>query len=74
MFALGLRFPAGVSSRLLRVSVADEEAASALESRLLAVSGVVEARVIAGEATAYLKVDRRRLDQAALDAISAGAA
>ena len=74
LLALGQRFPAGVSSRLLRVSVADEEAASALESRLRAVPGVVEARVIAAEATAYLKVDRRRLDQAALDAISAGAA
>jgi MFS family permease len=70
----GMRFPAGISSRLLHVEIADESAARTLEARLQSVPGVVEARVIVEDETAYLKVDRRRLDEAALGAIAAGAA
>ena len=39
------------------------------EQELEAVEGVEEAIIIASEETAYLKVDKSRLDQAALDAI-----
>jgi len=72
--AAGMRFPVSVSSRLMHVEVTDDVAAHALERRLLDIPGVLEATVIAADATAYLKVDRRRLDEAALGAISAGAA
>lgn len=71
---LGMNFPAGISSRLLHVRIADESAARTLEERFQSVPGVVEARVIVEDETAYLKVDRRRIDEAALGAIAAGAA
>ncbi len=74
LVARGMRFPGSVSSRLIHVDVVDDGAAMVMEQRLRDVPGVVEARVIAADATAYLKVDRRRLDEAALGAISAGAA
>jgi hypothetical protein len=72
--ALGTRFPASVSTRLMSVGEMDEPAARLIEQRLRAVPGVLEAAVVAGDGTAYLKVDRRRLDEGALDEIAAHAA
>jgi len=69
--ALGMRFPGSVSARLVRVGTMVDSAAQAMEDRLRAVPGVVEAKVVAAEGTAYLKVDRRRLDESALDEIAA---
>jgi predicted MFS family arabinose efflux permease len=71
LLASGMRDPGRRSSRLLRVEVADERAADALAMRLGQVPGVVEAVVIAADGVAYLKVDKHRLDEAALDAICA---
>ncbi len=42
-----------------------------LADRLLAIAGVAEAVVVAEDGIAYLKVDRKRLDQEALRAFSA---
>jgi len=72
--ALGTRFPGSLSTRLMRVGEMDETAARLIEQRLRAVPGVLEAAVVAGDGTAYLKVDRRRLDEGALDEIAARAA
>ncbi|MEN8174799.1 MAG: MFS transporter [Pseudomonadota bacterium] len=71
---LGMRFPVGVSTRRVAVDAADLKAAEAVRTRLLAVPGVLEATVMFDEGAAYLKVDRKRLDEGALGAISAGAA
>ena len=42
-----------------------------LARRLLSIAGVAEAVVVADDGIAYLKVDRKRLDQEALRAFSA---
>ena len=72
--AVGMRFPGSLSAQLVHLEVTDEAAARALEARLLALPGVVEAKVVAEDRTGYLKVDRRHFDPSALDAIRAGAA
>ena len=72
--ALGMRFPGSLSARLIYLPVPDDAAARQLEERLKAVPGVVEAKVVAEEGAGYLKVDTKRLDQSALDAITASPA
>ncbi|MGI9336119.1 MAG: MFS transporter [Gammaproteobacteria bacterium] len=72
--AFGMRNPPPLSIRLLNLGAVTPGQESALEQRLKAVVGVVEASVIAEDGMAYLKVDRRRLDHAALRAFSAAAA
>jgi MFS family permease len=69
--ALGMRRPGSYSSRLVNLSHGELGALPDLGERLRAVPGVVEAVVVADEGVAYLKVDRSRLDEAALDAIVA---
>jgi predicted RNase H-like nuclease (RuvC/YqgF family) len=56
---------------MLRVGRVDEARARALTEALLAVPGVAEAVVVAEDRTAYLKVDRKRLDRDALMAYAA---
>lgn len=68
VFALGMRPPAHLTSRLLKVEVGDDVQARLLGERLTGVRGVAEAVVLADEGIAYLKVDRRDLDEAALRA------
>ena len=55
-------------TRLVRVGELDAAGAGELSGRLLGVVGVSEAVVVAEEGVAYLKVDRRRLDESALRA------
>ena len=69
--ALGMRKPGQYASRLLNLGSMEQELAGELAGRLRSVSGVVEAVVVADEGVAYLKVDRERLDAAALDEIVA---
>ncbi len=69
--AAGMRTPSYLSSRLLRVDVADPEAARRLAQRITAVPGVAEAVVIAEDGVAYLKVDPQALDEEALGALAA---
>ncbi|HRX71409.1 MAG: MFS transporter [Candidatus Competibacteraceae bacterium] len=58
--------PRHLSNRLLNIGACDEVEARHLAARLSQVPGVAEAVVIAAEGVAYLKVDRRILDEAAL--------
>ena len=71
LLALGMRKPGRYTSRLLNLGRMEKGLAGELAGRLRAVSGVVEAVVVADEGVAYLKVDREKLDAAALDEIVA---
>lgn len=71
--ASGMRAPPAVKSLMFHVAVPDAAAARRIEQRLAAVAGVVEVLVLAEEGAAYLKVDRRALDEAALERVIASA-
>lgn len=73
-FALTMRNPQTLSSHLVRLDPISEEEAPRVAAKLLTIPGVAEAVVIAEERVAYLKVDRKRLDQQALRAFSAAEA
>lgn len=73
LIAWTMRPPRYLSSYLLNVGELDEAEARLLTVRLSAVPGVAEAVVVAAEGVAYLKVDRRTLDEAALRACAAAA-
>ncbi len=64
--------PSYLSGHMLRVGEMDPAEAEALRERLLAIPGVGAASVIGEEGVAYLKIDKKEIDMAALDAISAG--
>ncbi len=68
--AVTMREPRYLSSYLLHVGDCRADQAEALARRLAAVPGVAEAVVACDEGTAYLKVDRRRLDEEALLALT----
>lgn len=65
-----MKNPRYLSSYLLNVGALDEAAAHHLALRLTQVPGVAEAVVIAADGVAYLKVDRRMLDEPALRAFA----
>ena len=69
--AFGMRAPGRFSSRLVNIDTIDCKGTGDLADRLRGVPGVVEAVVVADEGVAYLKVDRDRLDDSALDEIVA---
>ncbi|QQS53596.1 MAG: MFS transporter [Candidatus Competibacteraceae bacterium] len=71
LVAWTMRNPSPLSSYLLNVGALDEVEAWDLAARLTQVPGVAEAVVIAADGVAYLKVDRRALDEAALRAYAA---
>ncbi len=66
LIAWTMKNPRHLSSYLLNVGALDEVEARLLALRLSEVRGVAEAVVIATDGVAYLKVDRRALDEAAL--------
>ncbi|MDQ5910585.1 MAG: hypothetical protein QG599_2682 [Pseudomonadota bacterium] len=66
LVAWTMREPPYLSSYLLPVDILDEVEARLLTLRLIEVPGVAEAAVVADEGVAYLKVDRRTLDEALL--------
>ena len=68
--AAGMRNPPPISTYLLKLGPVSPQEAEATEARLLAVTGVAEAVIVVEDGVAYLKVDRRVLDRAALRAIS----
>lgn len=68
--AAGMQDPDYVSTHLVHLGPVDAGQARVLAGRLAAVPGVSEALVSAEEGVAYLKIDRRRVDYAALDAFS----
>jgi MFS family permease len=70
LLALGMTRPGRYSSRLLDIAAVPGDRPQ-LAERLRSVPGVVEAVIVADEGVAYLKVDRDRLDDGALDEIMA---
>lgn len=70
LVASGMSKPIPLHSHLLRVGAIDAEQARLLEARLLKLDGVGEAVVVAEEETAYLKIDPKTIDMAALDEFS----
>ena len=73
LVAAGMAHPQYLSNQLLDVGPLNGDDASRLERDLLEIPGVAEAVVVAEEGVAYLKVDRRTLDQSALDRLAADA-
>ena len=71
LIAWTMQNPRYLSSYLLNVGALDETEARLLARQLSQVPGVAEAVVVAAEGVAYLKVDRRTLDEAALRACAA---
>ena len=67
---LRMRNPAPLTTRLLRLEGVTDAGAKDLSHRLREVRGVVEVVIIVQDAVAYLKVDRRTVDDEALRAIS----
>lgn len=63
IIAPGMRVPAMLSTRTYSVPPLDRAAAERLGAQLLSLPGVREARVIAAECTAYLKVDSAAFDE-----------
>ncbi len=61
-----MREPPYLSSYLLNVGILDDVEARLLTLQLIEVPGVAEAAVVADEGVAYLKVDRRALDETIL--------
>jgi MFS family permease len=71
VFASGMTKPGRYSSRLLNITDLPCRLDERLVTRLQAVPGVVEVVVVADQGVAYLKVDRDRIDDNALDEIVA---
>ncbi len=67
--ALGMKAPRGLSSLLVNVRGLSHDQASSLSRRLLQISGVAEAVVLAEDGVAYLKIDKEKLDRLALDGL-----
>ena len=74
LVALGMSNPRYFSSQLLKVGPLEDEEARQLGSCLRDVPGVAEAEVMAGDGVVYLKVDKEKLDQAALSRFAAAQA
>ena len=70
LFAVTMKKPSFLSSYLVNIGEINEAEANDLAIQLARVRGVAEAIVIAGEGTAYLKVDSKTLDEEALAAFS----
>ena len=70
LIAIGLREPRRLSVEQLHIGAVERDSVDTLTARLLAVPGVIEAVVVVEERTAWLRVDRRRLDRTSLHALS----
>jgi len=68
--AATMQRPKYLASYVLNVGHQDQASATDLAGQLMSVPGVKEAVVIANEGMAYLKIDKRSVDEAALDAFS----
>ncbi len=71
LIALTMKAPSYLSTYLLNVGQLSAAEAGQLAGRLTEVEGVAEAVVVAEDGVAYLKVDAKKLDEAALLAFSA---
>lgn len=70
--AVTMRPPGRYSSYLVRLATFDRQGISALEAKLKAVPGVIEAFIAPDEDVAYLKIDRARFDANAIAGIVGG--
>jgi MFS family permease len=70
--AATMRRPGKYSSHLVHLANLDRQSISALEAKLRAVPGVIDAVVAADEDVAYLKIDRARFDAATVAAVVGG--
>jgi predicted MFS family arabinose efflux permease len=71
LLCLGMSDPQKLRNRVIHVGSVSAAEAAALRLRLAGIPGVAEAVVVADEGTAYLKVDSRQFDDAALQAATA---
>ena len=71
LVALTMSPPGHYSSRVLDLDGLKSEQSTSLARQLGELTGIVEAVVIAEEQVAYLKIDRRKLDESKLDALLA---
>jgi MFS family permease len=71
LVARPMRPPRALTTQVIRVGDLEADDAASMQRRLLEVPGVEDAVVVAEEGSAYLKVDKRRLDSARLEALSA---
>ena len=71
LVALTMSPPGQYSSRVLDLEGLKTDQSSTLNRQLGELAGIVEAVVIAEEKVAYLKIDRKKLDEAKLDALLA---
>ena len=67
--AVTMRNPKHVSSKILPLSHVTESAIPALQKQLRTIAGVEDVVVYADEHVAYLKVDKQKLNEAALHKI-----
>jgi MFS family permease len=70
IFALSMKSPPYLSSHILSIGKINQEQAVTLSHSLAQIHGVAEVLVIIEDNVAYLKVDRKKLDAAALDQYS----
>lgn len=67
--ALGMSNPRATSSRLIYIGTLESKKSQQLSRQLMRIPGVIEAAVISEDETAYLKVDKKLLDEDALQAL-----
>jgi MFS family permease len=67
VLAMTMQKPSHLTSYLLTVGIVNQEQARQLTQRLLEIPGVAEAVVVIEDGIAYLKIDRRQVDQSRLD-------
>ena len=70
LWAASMHNPPALSPYLLQLGTLDPGDVESLTRRLLAIEGVAEAVIVIDERKAYLKVEKKRLNAAALRAIS----
>lgn len=71
VIAMTMRSPRYLTSHMIHVGQVSNSEASHLATRLTRITGVAEAVVIVEDGVAYLKVDRRALDEEALEQLTA---
>ncbi len=71
LFAASMQAPRHLTSRLLNVGRPSADEAGQIATELMKIQGVAEAVVIAEEGVAYLRVNRKQLDERALLAYAA---
>jgi MFS family permease len=69
VIAAGMRVPAYLSNHMVHLDEALLDDSGSLADRLLAVAGVHEAKVVAEDSTAYLRVDKQKFNPEDLEKV-----